>query len=152
METIEIPVTLVYRITEDVYLQDQLVASANTVLNRVAGLSSTILTLLNGAFSAISDALVIADVTPDGGPKWLMNILGRNLEQPDEIKFYFSNAPATIPLPDLVRLSGMRWPIETIFEEGKGKIGFDHYETRSWLGWHHHMLLGYLADFDRGID
>ena len=60
-------------ITEDVYLQDQLAtgaaASAKTVLNRVAGLSSTIFTLLNGAFSAISDALVIADVTPDGGPK-----------------------------------------------------------------------------------
>ena len=35
----------------------------------------------------------------------------------------------------------MRWPIETIFEEGKGEVGFDHYETRSWLGWHHHMLL-----------
>ena len=32
-----------------------------------------------------------------------------------------------------------------IFEEGKGEIGFDHYETRSWLGWHHHMLLVALA-------
>lgn len=39
----------------------------------------------------------------------------------------------------------MRWPIESIFEEGKGEIGFDHYETRSWLGWHHHMLLTFLA-------
>ena len=76
-------------------------------------------------------------------PVWL--VIRRNLEQPDEIKFYFSNAPATIPWQDLVRLSGMRWPIEIIFEEGKGEIGFDHYETRSWLGWHHHMLLVALA-------
>jgi len=76
-------------------------------------------------------------------PVWL--VIRRNLEQPDEIKFYFSNAPETIPLQDLVRLSGMRWPVETIFEEGKGEIGFDHYETRSWLGWHHHMLLVALA-------
>ena len=58
-------------------------------------------------------------------------VLRRNLEQPDEVKFYFSNAPETIPLQDLVRLSGMRWPVEMIFEEGKGEIGFDHYETRS---------------------
>jgi len=39
----------------------------------------------------------------------------------------------------------MRWPIETIFEEAKGEVGMDHYEMRSWLGWHHHMLLVYLA-------
>ena len=39
----------------------------------------------------------------------------------------------------------MRWPIETLFEEAKGEVGFDHYEMRSWLGWHHHMLLVSLA-------
>jgi len=78
------------------------------------------------------------------GPEiWL--IIRRNLDNPEEIKFYFSNAPADIPLLDLVRISGMRWPVEIIFEEGKGEIGFDHYETRSWLGWHHHMLLVSLA-------
>jgi hypothetical protein len=39
----------------------------------------------------------------------------------------------------------MRWPVEIIFEEGKGEIGFDPYETRSWLGWRHHLLLVSLA-------
>jgi ubiquitin-protein ligase len=39
----------------------------------------------------------------------------------------------------------MRWPIESIFEESKGEVGFDQYETRSWLGWHHHMCLSFLA-------
>jgi SRSO17 transposase len=78
------------------------------------------------------------------GPEvWL--VIRRNVHNPAELKFYFSNAPADIPLLDLVRISGMRWPVEIIFEEGKGEIGFDHYETRSWLGWHHHMLLVSLA-------
>jgi SRSO17 transposase len=78
------------------------------------------------------------------GPEvWL--ILRRNLENPTELKFYFSNAPIDTSLLELVRLSGMRWPIETIFEEAKGEVGFDHYELRSWLGWHHHMLLVSLA-------
>jgi SRSO17 transposase len=78
------------------------------------------------------------------GPEvWL--VIRRNVDNPAEVKFYFSNAPADIPLLDLVRLSGMRWPVEIIFEEGKGEIGFDHYETRSWLGWHHHLLLVSLA-------
>jgi len=78
------------------------------------------------------------------GPEvWL--IVRRNLDDPTEIKFYFSNAPANTPLIEFVRISGMRWPIETIFEEAKGEVGFDHYETRSWIGWHHHMLLSALA-------
>ena len=41
----------------------------------------------------------------------------------------------------------MRWPIETLFEEAKGEVGFDHYEMRSWSGWYHHMLLVSLAHF-----
>jgi SRSO17 transposase len=78
------------------------------------------------------------------GPEvWL--IIRRNLEDPSITKFYFSNAPASTPVIEFVRISGMRWPIETIFEEAKGEVGFDHYEMRSWLGWHHHMLLVSLA-------
>lgn len=78
------------------------------------------------------------------GPEvWL--VIRRNLDDPSQVKFYFSNAPRDVPVLDLVRVTGMRWPIESIFEEGKGEVGFDHYETRSWLGWHHHMLLSFLA-------
>jgi SRSO17 transposase len=77
------------------------------------------------------------------GELWL--IIRRNLDDPSVVKYYFSNAPANTPLLEFVRISGMRWPIETIFTEAKGEVGFDHYEMRSWLGWHHHMLLVSLA-------
>lgn len=80
------------------------------------------------------------------GPElWL--VIRRNVADPTIVKFYFSNAPAHTPLTEFVRLSGLRWPIETVFEESKGEVGFDHYETRSWLGWHHHMTLVALAHF-----
>jgi len=78
-----------------------------------------------------------------GSELWL--VIRRNLADPSELKFYFSNAPVSVPLLELVRISGLRWPIEIIFEEAKGEVGFDHYELRSWLGWHHHMLLVALA-------
>jgi SRSO17 transposase len=78
-----------------------------------------------------------------GQQLWL--VLRRNLADPTEIKYYFSNAPAEIDPSELVRLSGMRWPVEIIFRAGKVEIGFDHYELRSWLGWHHHMLFAMLA-------
>jgi SRSO17 transposase len=78
------------------------------------------------------------------GPRlWL--IIRRNLADPSEVKFYLSNAPETIEAVTLVRMCGIRWPIELTFEEGKGEVGMDQYETRSWLGWHHHMTLVMLA-------
>lgn len=77
------------------------------------------------------------------GQLWL--IIRRNLDDPSEIKYFFSNAPVNTPLNEFVRISGMRWPIETIFEEAKGEVGMDQYEMRSWIGWHHHMLLVALA-------
>jgi len=39
----------------------------------------------------------------------------------------------------------MRWPVETALEEAKGEVGLDHFETRTWQGWHHHMLQSFLA-------
>jgi SRSO17 transposase len=78
-----------------------------------------------------------------GQELWL--IIRRNLEDPTEIKYYFSNAPADIDLAELVRISGMRWPVEIILRAGKVEVGFDHYELRSWIGWHHHMLFVFLA-------
>jgi len=74
---------------------------------------------------------------------WL--IIRRHLDDPSVVKYYFSNAPADTPLIEFVRISGMRWPIEIIFEEAKGEVGLDHYEMRSWVGWHHHMFLVSLA-------
>jgi len=65
-------------------------------------------------------------------------------EEP-EVKIYLSNAPTDLPLSEVVRVSGMRWPIESCFAEGKGDVGLDHDEVRSWRGWHHHMTLVILA-------
>jgi SRSO17 transposase len=78
-----------------------------------------------------------------GTELWL--IIRRNLVDPSVIKYFYSNAPITTPLNEFVRISGMRWPIETIFEEAKGEVGLDQYEMRSWQGWHHHVLLVSLA-------
>ena len=61
------------------------------------------------------------------------------------LKYALSNAPADIPFKELVRASTLRWPIEQCFQEGKGQLGMDHYEHRSWPAWHRHMLFVFLA-------
>lgn len=72
-------------------------------------------------------------------------IFRRSLGSQPETKYYLCNAPADYPQTELARLTGMRWPIETALEEGKGEVGLDHFETRTWQGWHHHMLHSFLA-------
>lgn len=91
---------------------------------------------------AFQRVTVMRDELP--GPRvWL--VFRRSLTQPPEYKYYLSNAPTTCPPDELVRVSGLRWPIETALEEGKGEVGLDHYETRTWLGWHHHMAQSFMA-------
>ena len=64
-----------------------------------------------------------------------------------ELKVYLSNAPLETSQCTLIRLSGMRWPIETSFEDGKQLVGMGDYQVRSWIGWHHHMTMCILAHF-----
>jgi SRSO17 transposase len=91
-------------------------------------------------------AFVRVNEARDGlpGPRqWL--IIRRNVDAPTVVNFYLSNAPETIEPAQLARMCGMRWPIELTFEVGKDELGMDQYETRSWRGWHHHMVLVMLA-------
>jgi SRSO17 transposase len=42
-------------------------------------------------------------------------------------------------------LSRSRWQIEHYFQRAKDDLGFDHFEGRSWTGFHHHLVLSALA-------
>lgn len=78
------------------------------------------------------------------GPR-VWAVFRRSLSTTPEMKYYLSNAPTTCTHDELVYVSGLRWPVETTFEEAKGEVGMDHYETRSWRGWHHHMAQSFMA-------
>ena len=41
----------------------------------------------------------------------------------------------------------MRWPIEQCFQECKSYLGMSHYETRTYMAWHRHMLMVMIAHF-----
>ncbi len=49
--------------------------------------------------------------------------------------------PTDTPTRDLVRLLKLRWRIERDYQELKGELGLDHFEGRTWLGFHHHVAL-----------
>ena len=61
------------------------------------------------------------------------------------IDYALSNAGPEVPLAELVGVQRQRQRIEEVFEAGNGEAGLDHYEVRSWVGWHHHMTLSLVA-------
>lgn len=63
----------------------------------------------------------------------------------DDLAYSLVYAPADAPLDDMVRAAGTRWTIEEVFKLAKGQVGLDHYEVRSWHGWHRHITLALLA-------
>jgi SRSO17 transposase len=81
------------------------------------------------------------DGLPVGERQWLF--LRKNTD--GKIKYAISNAPKQIPFAELIKASTMRWPIEQCFQEGKGQLGMDNYEHRSWPAWHRHMIYVFLA-------
>ena len=44
-----------------------------------------------------------------------------------------------------LRLSRSRWQIEQFFQRAKTDLGLDHFEGRSWRGFHHHLVLCVIA-------
>ena len=60
-------------------------------------------------------------------------------------KYWLANLPAEAALGDLVRLAKLRWRIEQDYRELKDALGLDHFEGRSFRGWHHHVTLVSLA-------
>lgn len=59
----------------------------------------------------------------------------------NEYKFYVSDLPAQTAKRELARLVKLRWRIERDYQEMKGQVGLDHFEGRTWRGFHHHVTL-----------
>ena len=72
-------------------------------------------------------------------------LVRRSLGQEPELKYHRAYAPADVPLLKLVQVRATRWTIEEDIQSAKGECGLDEYETRGWVGWHHHTALSMLA-------
>jgi hypothetical protein len=59
--------------------------------------------------------------------------------------YALTNAGPEVPLGELVGVQRQRHRVEEVFEAGNGEAGLDHYEVRSWIGWHHHITLALVA-------
>jgi SRSO17 transposase len=65
--------------------------------------------------------------------------------QPDPYHVYVAWLKQPPAKGRALRLSRGRWPIEQYFQRGKDDLGLDHYEGRSWRGFHHHLAMSAIA-------
>jgi SRSO17 transposase len=76
---------------------------------------------------------------------WLLIERRRQGQDSFELRYYFSNMPQEIPTLEMVRLFHERYWIEQGYQQLKEELGLDHHEGRSWIGWHRHVVLVFLA-------
>lgn len=74
---------------------------------------------------------------------WLLIEKTGNPREP--FKAWVSNLPPETLLVDLVRWAHRRWWVEQNYQQLKDELGLDHFEGRSWRGWHHHVTLTMIA-------
>ena len=75
--------------------------------------------------------------------RWLLAEWPAEADAPTD--YWLSSLPADTPLKALVRLAKLRWRIEHDYRELKHGLGLDHFEGRSYRGWHHHVTLVSVA-------
>ena len=62
-------------------------------------------------------------------------------EAAEPTDYWLASLPADTPLAELVRLAKIRWRIEHDYRELKTGLGLDHFEGRTFTGWHRHVTL-----------
>lgn len=80
---------------------------------------------------------------PEHYRRWLL--VRRDIDNPEELAYYFCGGPPQTTVAELIRIAGRRWAVEECFELAKGECGLDEYEVRNWHGWYRHITLSMFA-------
>jgi SRSO17 transposase len=76
------------------------------------------------------------------GHHWLLIRRSRHTR---ELAFYRCYSPQHVPLATLVKVAGLRWPVEENFQAGKGLARLDEHQVRTWTSWHRWVTLAMVA-------
>lgn len=77
------------------------------------------------------------------GPYWL--VAARNALNPDELKYFISNAAAGVPLEVILHVAFGRWPVERCLEDEKTELGLSHFEVRCYPALKRHLLITQIS-------
>ena len=66
-------------------------------------------------------------------------------DQDTQHRYQYYLTPTGESEAELARVIKAGACIEASFKRGKGEVGMDEYQVRTWQGWHHHMVLSLIA-------
>ncbi len=78
---------------------------------------------------------------PDGSLPLELLIVQWDPDDEEPTDYWISNLPPDTDLATPVRTAKVRWRIEHDYRELKHGLGLDHFEGRSYTGWHRHVTL-----------
>ena len=97
--------------------------------------------IVNGRFAFVR-VVAAHPVTRDHRPpRWEWLIIEWPEDQHAPTDYWLANLPEDTEPERLARLARLRWTIELDYRQLKGELGLDHYEGRSYRGFHHHCAL-----------
>jgi SRSO17 transposase len=76
---------------------------------------------------------------PERAPEWFLVEWPEGEAEPT--RYWLSTLSENIPFERMVELTKLRWRIERDYQDLKQEVGLDHFEGRSWRGFHHHASL-----------
>jgi SRSO17 transposase len=79
----------------------------------------------------------------EGFKRWLL--VRKSKTDPGDMQAYLCFARADTLPEKLIQVAGVRWTVESCFEESKTEVGMDEYEFRSYDGWYRHITFSIIA-------
>jgi SRSO17 transposase len=94
---------------------------------------------LSGRFARVRVVSAHRHHTAERSAEWLLIEWPQGEKEPS--RYWLSTLPQEISFKRLVELTKLRWRIERDYHDLKQELGLDHFEGRSWRGFHHHASL-----------
>lgn len=82
---------------------------------------------------------------PNGNLERLWLVIDWPPDDPEPYHSYLAHFHRPPQKACCLKLSRSRWQIEQYFQRSKDDLGLDHFEGRSWRGFHHHLVLSAVA-------
>ena len=73
------------------------------------------------------------------GPQWL--VVARNVLDPNELKYFISDAAPGVPLEVILHVAFGRWPVERCLQDEKSELGLSDFEVRCYPALKRHLLI-----------
>jgi SRSO17 transposase len=94
---------------------------------------------MNGRRGKLSARFAIRRVMVENGSEAEWLLIERQNGDGGELKFALTTLARSMSKKQIVRLYKERYRTEQVYQEMKGELGLDHFEGRSFIGWHHHV-------------